>query len=74
VAQATIQQHIRWNDALDGSLIWNDAQRNKLLIQQHAFWEIREGRNALFWTDSWKQMPTLTLNEILQELQISTST
>jgi hypothetical protein len=31
VPQATIQQLIRWNDALDGSLIWNDAQQTNFL-------------------------------------------
>lgn len=34
-----------------GSLIWNAAKKHKDLIQQHSFWEIRNGDNARFWED-----------------------
>ena len=38
-----------------GSAIWNLAAVNRFLIRQHSFWEIREGKTALFWEDSWQQ-------------------
>jgi hypothetical protein len=41
----------------------------KPLIQEHAFWEIRNGQNALFWTDSWQQLPPLQLEENLQSYE-----
>lgn len=47
-----------------GSLIWNAAKQHYHLIQQHYFWEIRNGSTARFWTDAWNQMPKL--RDILQ--------
>ena len=42
-----------------GSLIWNAAKQHHQLIQQHSFWEIRNGSTARFWTDAWNQTPKL---------------
>jgi hypothetical protein len=42
------------------------AWKNRPLIQEHAFWEVRNGHNALFWTDSWQKMPPLQLEENLK--------
>jgi hypothetical protein len=60
---------IRWNDQIKGSSIWNAAWQNQSLIQEHAFWELRSGQNALFWSDSWQQMPPLRQNDSLQNIQ-----
>jgi hypothetical protein len=65
-APNTQQAHlIRMQDKIQGSNIWNAAWRNMPLIQEHAFWEIRNGQSALFWTDSWQQMPPLQSEENL---------
>jgi hypothetical protein len=57
----TEAQLIRFNEQIQGSNIWNASWRNQPLIQTHAFWEIQNGQNALFWTNSWKQLPPLQL-------------
>eukprot|EP00253_Pinus_taeda_P013691 PITA_13691 len=50
---------IRMIDAPEGSPIWNLARANSHLIQNHCFWEIRNGNKALFWEDAWQQLPKL---------------
>jgi len=70
---APIVQHdqlIRFNEQRQGSNIWNTAWRNRSLIQQHAFWEIQNGESALFWQDSWQQLPPLDEMESLHPLRI----
>jgi hypothetical protein len=32
-------------------------------VTEHAFWEIRNGKIALFWQDSWQQWPILGKEE-----------
>lgn len=49
----------RWNGQHSGSLIWNTARNNRGLIAEHSFWEIQNGTLALFWEDSWQQLPAL---------------
>eukprot|EP00253_Pinus_taeda_P019258 PITA_19258 len=44
---------------------------NRRLIQDHSFWEIREGDLALFWEDRWQQEPIL-LQEDLKDLKAET--
>jgi len=39
--------------------MWNSAKQHKSLIQQHSFWEIKNGSSARFWEDSWQHMPAL---------------
>jgi hypothetical protein len=56
---ATERNLIRWNEDTPGSLIWTTARQNRHLIVNHAFWEIRNGQTALFWNDSWQQLPVL---------------
>jgi hypothetical protein len=51
---------IRHNTRIQGSNIWNIAWKNRDLVQKHAFWEIRNGKSAYFWLDSWKQLKLLT--------------
>jgi hypothetical protein len=63
-------QLIRFNEQRQGSNIWNTAWRNRSLIQQHAFWEVRNGESALFWQDSWQQLPPLDELESLHPLKI----
>jgi hypothetical protein len=66
----TPQAHlIRLKDQIQGSNIWNAAWKNRPLIQAHAFWEIRNGQNALFWMDSWQQLPPLQSKDNLHPYQ-----
>jgi hypothetical protein len=39
---------IRFNDQIQGSNMWNAAWKNQPIIQEHTFWEIREGQMTLF--------------------------
>jgi len=48
---------IRLTEVGLGSLISNAAKQNKGIIQQHSFWDVRDGNNARFWEDSWQQRP-----------------
>ena len=45
--------------AEEGSQIWNATKQHRLLILEHSFWEVCDGRSARFWTDSWQQQPKL---------------
>jgi hypothetical protein len=63
------EQLIRLDDQIQGSNIWNVAWRNRPLIQKHAFWEVRNGQCAQFWTDAWQQHPPLQTLEILLPYQ-----
>lgn len=47
-----MEELIRFTPTEKGSLIWNAARQHFLLIQQHNFWEIRNGSTAQFWTDA----------------------
>jgi hypothetical protein len=51
---------VRWNEDSPGSLIWMAAKQNRQLVTDNAFWEIRDGKTALFWQDSWQQWPILS--------------
>jgi len=53
------QDLIRVQEILEGSSIWNHAKNNRNLVQEHSFWEIRNGRLAMFWEDAWQQFPKL---------------
>jgi hypothetical protein len=62
---APADQLIRHNNHIHGSNIWNTAWKNRTLVQNHAFWEIKDGGSALFWQDSWQQLKPLdTLEEL----------
>lgn len=58
------QDLIRLQELLEGSPIWNLEKKNKNLIQEHSFWEIRNGESALLWEDSWQQHPKLEIPEL----------
>jgi len=45
---------IRMTRQVKGSLIWNRAWENRALVQNHSFWEIRNGNLAWFWEDNWQ--------------------
>ena len=62
-------QLIRHNNCIHGSNIWNTAWQNRTLVQNHAFWEIKEGESALFWQDSWQQLKPLDSLEDLADLK-----
>ena len=57
-----------------GSNIWSLETINKDLIWQHSFWEVREGRMALFWEDSWQQREKLFSHLDLGEIFLFTKT
>jgi hypothetical protein len=63
-------QLIRFNEPMQGSNIWNTAWRNRPLIQKHAFWEVKNGESALFWQDSWQQLPPLDDMESLHTIKL----
>jgi hypothetical protein len=54
-----VNQLIRHNTRIQGSNIWNTAWQNRTLVQDHAFWEVRNGESAMFWHDSWQQFKPL---------------
>jgi ribonuclease HI len=58
-SQVAEKNLIRWDGDSPGSLIWTAAKQNKQVVTQNAFWEIRNGKTALFWQDSWQQWPIL---------------
>eukprot|EP00253_Pinus_taeda_P008568 PITA_08568 len=60
-------------DSPIGSPIWNHAQANRSIIQDHSFWEIRNGTQALFWEDAWQQSPTIE-SPTLQPLKLAYQT
>eukprot|EP00253_Pinus_taeda_P026308 PITA_26308 len=63
---------IRLQEVPEGSPIWNLAKRNRNIIQDHSFWEIRNGNTTLFWEDAWQQLPclaTLDLENYKREVQ-----
>lgn len=53
------QNLIRMQENPEGSPIWNLARNNRKIIQEHSFWEIRDGKTALFWEDARQQLPKL---------------
>ena len=42
------QSLIRYAEETPGSHIWMAAKKNRLLVQQHSFWEIGNGQLAYF--------------------------
>jgi len=62
-------QLIRHNNHIPGSNIWNTTWQNRTLVQNHAFWEIRDGGTTLFWQDSWQQLKPLDTQEELSTLK-----
>jgi hypothetical protein len=62
-------QAIQLNNHIQGSNIWNTTWKNRTLVQHHAFWEVRDGSSALFWTDSWQQLKPMETMEELMALQ-----
>eukprot|EP00253_Pinus_taeda_P021359 PITA_21359 len=55
---------IRLQEVPKGSPIRNLAKRNRNIIQDHSFWEIRNGNTALFWEDAWQQLPRLATPDL----------
>ena len=48
------EELVRITDVPMGSPIWNLARASRHIIQDHCFWEIRNGQSALFWEDAWQ--------------------
>jgi hypothetical protein len=63
-AQHAEKNLIRWNEDTPGSLIWMDSQAESLLVVNHAFWEICNGKTTSFWNDSWQQLPALAQDSL----------
>eukprot|EP00253_Pinus_taeda_P015324 PITA_15324 len=61
-----MEDKIRMSELSVGSIIWNAAIQHRYLIQQHCFWEIKDGQTARFWDDSWQQLPKL--RDLIQNL------
>lgn len=47
--------HIRIDEVLRGSQMWELASSNREIVRNLAFWEIRDGRSAWFWEEGWQQ-------------------
>eukprot|EP00253_Pinus_taeda_P031183 PITA_31183 len=62
-----LEEIIRMTEMSKGSAMWNSAIKHGELIQNHSFWEVKEGSSARFWTDSWQQLPAL--NTLIQGIQ-----
>lgn len=60
-----MEERLHMTETSAGSAIWNAAIQHKSLIQDHCFWEIKNGRTARFWSDSWQQLPKM--KDILQD-------
>eukprot|EP00253_Pinus_taeda_P036043 PITA_36043 len=58
------QDLIRLQEVPEGSPIWNLARRNRNIIQDHSFWEIRNGETNFFWGDAWQQLPRLAMSDL----------
>lgn len=64
IPDCNTQALIRLQEIPEGSPIWNHARNNRNLVQENNFWEIRNGRLALFWEDAWQQIPKLDTPEV----------
>lgn len=47
-----IKYLVRLMNSIHGTVIWIMAWNNREIIQHHNFWEIRNGKDALFWEDA----------------------
>jgi hypothetical protein len=56
-------------DRLD-NLIWKNAWLNHGLVQKNFFWEIKEGRDVLFWDDAWEKEPILGIKNHGQHINM----
>eukprot|EP00253_Pinus_taeda_P024057 PITA_24057 len=54
-----LEERIRMTETSKGLIIWGSAIMHRELIQNHSFWEVKDGSTARFWTDSWQQLPCL---------------
>eukprot|EP00253_Pinus_taeda_P029276 PITA_29276 len=52
-----LEERIRMTKSRKGSTIWSSAIMHRDLIQNHSFWEVKDGGTTHFWTDSWQQLP-----------------
>lgn len=47
-----------------GSITWNFISKCRHLISKYATWDIGDGKNALFWEDSWNGLPRMNTYNI----------
>jgi hypothetical protein len=57
------------NNSPLGARLWNLACHNHHLVHEIFFWEINNGKDSLFWEDTWKQLPRLVDQPSLLRLQ-----
>lgn len=50
------------------SNLWNWAQSSKDMVQQNAFWDVKDRDKANFWDKSWQQMARLNEKYDLEEI------
>jgi hypothetical protein len=60
---------IRMEGIRPDSLIWNNGWENRGLIQKEIFWEVHNGRYALFWEVSWEKLSTVEGKEGLYQIK-----
>eukprot|EP00253_Pinus_taeda_P025949 PITA_25949 len=65
----TTEEILRVEETPKGSSIWNLASQNRSIVNRHAFWEIRGGRNARFWEEGWQQRDKPGNIQTLQNIQ-----
>lgn len=58
---------IHYEGQCTGSPIWQAANTNISLIQNHRFWEIGNGEEAYFFKDSWQKLPKFQLDEFQEQ-------
>lgn len=57
-----------YRDPPKGLAVWNLAAQNENLINQHAFWEICNGKTIRFWQDSWQQREQMIEKKYLRDI------
>lgn len=55
----TTDGRLRAEETPRGSQTWELAIRNREIVKNYGFWEIREGSLARFWGDGWQQRDKL---------------
>jgi len=63
-----MEEILRLEETPKGSTIWDLASQNRELVNKHAFWERRGGREARFW-EKWQQRDKLNSIQSLQNMQ-----
>ncbi|GLJ55190.1 hypothetical protein SUGI_1184340 [Cryptomeria japonica] len=60
------------NNPPRGSTIWNFIMDSKEIISDQVTWDVRNGKDASFWFDSWSGDVSLCYNPSLQHIMVET--